>query len=132
MAKTTQTPGTVLLSLMQEYQLNPYTLSREISLSHSAIRQIITGKSKLSIPAALRFAKFFGQTPAYWLNLQCSVDLQEAENDKGLQDALKKIKKALKPTASAKAKTPAKPSKKTSATKKSKGVVKAPKAKPSK
>ena len=128
MPKTTQTPGSVLLSLMDEYQLNPYTLSREISLSHSAIRQIISGKSKLSVPAALRLAKFFDKTPAYWLDLQRDTDLGEAEKDKELIAVLKGISRVKKPAAKPKAQ--GKPAKKDALSEKRKDAAKVPGAKP--
>jgi hypothetical protein len=58
---------------------------------------LVIGKSKVTIPTALRLAKYFGQTPAYWLDLQREADLDEASKDKELQDTLKAIPKATKP-----------------------------------
>jgi antitoxin HigA-1 len=95
-----QTPATVLQTLMDEYQLNPFSLSKEIHLSHSAVRLLVIGKAKITVSTALRFAKFFGQTPAFWLDLQREADLNEASNDKELQDIIKALPKAKKPTAS--------------------------------
>jgi antitoxin HigA-1 len=93
----TQTPATVLQSLMDEYQLNPFSLAKAINLSNSAVRLLVIGKSKVTVPTALRLAKFFGQTPAYWLDLQREADISEASKDKELQDILKAIPKAKKP-----------------------------------
>jgi len=73
-----QTPAIVLQSLMGEYQLNPFSLSKEIHLSNIAVRLLVIGKSKVSVSIALRLAKLFGQTPAYWLDLQREADLNEA------------------------------------------------------
>jgi len=95
-----QTPSTVLQSLMDEYQLNPFSLSKELHLSNSAVRLLVIGKANISVSTALRLAKFFGQTPAYWLDLQREADLNEASKDKELQDILKAIPKAKKPAAS--------------------------------
>ena len=102
MAKTSQSPSSVLLSLMDEYQQNPYSLAKAIQLSPSAVRQIVTGKSKVSVPSALRLAKFFGKTPEFWLDLQRAADLNEAENDKELTAILQGISKVQKPAAKAK------------------------------
>jgi plasmid maintenance system antidote protein VapI len=63
MPKTAQTPGTVLIAQMDEYQLNPFALSKAINLSQSAVRQIVLGKTKISVPTALRLSKFFSQKP---------------------------------------------------------------------
>jgi len=97
MPKSSQTPATVLKSLMDDYQLNPFSLSKAISLSHSAVRLLVIGKSKVTVPTALRLAKFFDQTPAFWLDLQREADLNEASKDDKVQDILKAITKAKKP-----------------------------------
>ena len=113
-----QTPATVLQSLMAEYQLNPFPLAKAINLSNSAVRLLVIGKSKVTVPTALRLAKFFGQTPAFWLDLQREADITEASKDKELQDILKAIPKAKKPAASKEgaAEKPTKLSKKTTIT----------------
>ena len=135
MPKTTQTPSSVLTSLMEEYQLNPFSLSKEISLSHSAVRLIANGKSRVTVPTALRLAKFFGQTPEYWLDLQRSSELSEAQKDKDLMAAIKGIQKAKKPSIKAnikpnKSKEKGKPAKKTTLSDKRKYAAKVPGAKP--
>jgi addiction module HigA family antidote len=89
---------------MDGYQLSPGKLAAEIKLSQSAVRQVIIGKTKISISFALRLAKYFGQTAEYWLTLQNAFDLAESAKDSALQDTLKAISKAKKPA-------PIKPSK---------------------
>jgi addiction module HigA family antidote len=131
MPKLQQTPASVLLSLMDEYQYNPFSLSKEIKLSTSAIRQLVIGKSKVSVPTALRLAKFFNQSPSFWLDLQRETDLTEAAKDKELQAVLKDIKKAKKPSASAKPKEAKGTRKKAALNDKRKKAAKIPGAKPS-
>ena len=131
MPKTLQTPASVLNALMEEYQLNPSSLSAKIALSISAVRQIAIGKTGITVPTALRLAKVFGQTPAFWLDLQLQEEMQAAADDKELQSVLKGIQKAAKPSASAKGKAPAKPVKKTSLADKRKAAAKAPGSKAS-
>ena len=94
-----QTPATILQTLMDEYQLNPFSLSKAVHLSPSAVRLLVIGKSKITVSTALRFAKFFDKTPAYWLDLQREADLNEASKDQNLQDIIKKVTKAKKPAA---------------------------------
>ena len=134
MPKTAQTPVSVLKSLMDEYQLTAFSISKAISLSNSAVQQILKGNNKITVPTALRLAKFFGQDPAYWLDMQREADLLEAAKDKELSEILKGIAKAKKPTAElkakAKAKPQAKPAKKTTLADKRKAGAKAPGAKP--
>jgi addiction module HigA family antidote len=128
MAKSLQTPGSVLTSLMNEYQLNPNSLARAISLSQSAVRQIISGKSKITVSTALRLSKFFGQSTESWLDIQRAVDLNEAANDKELSTVLAGISKIQKPS---KPEAAAKTVKKTTLTDKRKKAEKVPGAKPS-
>ena len=130
MPKSQQTPASVLKSLMEEYQLSPFSLSKRINLSNSAIRQIVVGKCGISVPTALRLAKFFGNTPAYWFDLQLQADLQKAASDKELQGILKGISKAEKPKAQAKEKAKAKPARKKTLADKRKKAAKTPGAKP--
>ena len=99
MSKSLKNPGTVLSSLIDKYQLNPYALSREISLSYSAVRQIISCESKITVQTAFRLAKFFGQNPNFWLDLQRDADIQEARKDKKLLAVIKGISKVKKPSA---------------------------------
>jgi addiction module HigA family antidote len=110
---------------MDEYQLYPFSLSKAVHLSNSAVRLLVIGKAKITVSTALRFAKFFGQTPAYWLDLQREADLNEASKDKELQELIKKITKAKKPAAS-KPLTAKKPSKKQTLSDKRKKAAKIP------
>ena len=127
MPKSSQSPGSALLALIAEYQLNPNSLAKAISLSQSAVRQIVSGKSKITVPTALRLSKFFGQTATYWLDLQRAVDITEAENDKDLSSILAGISKAQKPS---KTEAAAKTAKKTTLSDKRKKAAKVPGAKP--
>jgi len=126
-----QTPATVLQTLMEEYQLNTFSLSKSIHLSNSAVRLLVIGKAKITVSTALRFAKFFGQTPAYWLDLQREADLNEASKDKELQELLKKITKPKKPAAP-KPETSKKPGKKQTLSDKRKKAAKIPGARTAK
>ncbi|MDR1949824.1 MAG: HigA family addiction module antidote protein [Spirochaetaceae bacterium] len=92
-----QSPGTVLKTLMDEYQLNPTKLAQAIKLSQSAVRQVAIGKTKISVPVALRFAKYFGTTAEYWLDMQAQYDLAESAKDKELSEILQGIQKGKKP-----------------------------------
>ena len=102
MKKPIKTPSSVLVSLMGEYGLNPNTLAKDLGMSYSAVRMISLGNIKVSASTALRLAKYFGDTPEFWLTLQQEADLAEAGKDKNLQSALKRIKKAEKKPAKAK------------------------------
>jgi len=103
MKKSLKTPSSVLSALMDEYGLNPFTLSKELDLSYSTVRLILLDKINISTSNAFRLAKFFGNTPDFWLSLQQEADISEAEKDKKLQSSLKSIKRAVKKTKKTKA-----------------------------
>jgi addiction module HigA family antidote len=97
MAKQNLTsPSAVLKKLMEDYGLNPSKLGAAINLNQGTLRLILLGKGKISCSVALKLAKFFGNTPEYWLNLQNRYDIAEAAKDKELTAILKSIKKATK------------------------------------
>jgi addiction module HigA family antidote len=121
-----QTPGTALQALMADYQVSPNMLAKAISLSPSGVRQIASGQTRITVPVALRLAKYFGTTPDYWINLQTVKDLSDAAKDPDITAMLKNIPQAKKPAPVKKqVKAPAKPSQ-------SRKPKTAPKAKPAK
>jgi len=65
MSKTEKTPFSVLQSLIDEYQTNPFSLSKNTHLDYQTVRKIIDGKSKITVPTAIKLGKFFGQSPSY-------------------------------------------------------------------
>jgi addiction module HigA family antidote len=120
-------PSEVLKNLFDEYQIPINKASEELSLSSSAIRQILSGKTKIGIQTAVRLAKYFNLTPEYWLDLQNKYDLAEVQKDAAFSAALKGIPKAKKLPAKAKKADPAKEPK---AAKSAKPAPKAAKEKP--
>jgi len=92
-------PGVVLRMFIDRYKLNPSRLAASVKLSQSTIRQITLSKMKISVPVALRLAKFFGNSVEFWTTLQMEYDLQEAVKDKRLASINKSIGKVQKPLA---------------------------------
>jgi addiction module HigA family antidote len=77
-------PGEVL----QEEFLSPIKLSQNrlaLSLGVPArrINEIVLGKRGLSADTALRLAKYFGNSPEFWLGLQMDFDLDVAKAGSG-------------------------------------------------
>jgi addiction module HigA family antidote len=93
----TQTPAAALQTLMADYQVSPGRLAKAVGLSQSGVRQIAFGQTRITIPVALRLAKYFGTTPEYWINLQNVKDLSDALKDPKFSALLKAIPKAQKP-----------------------------------
>jgi addiction module HigA family antidote len=96
MAKTNQSPGTLLLDFIEKYNLNCNRVSKEIKCSQTALRLISLDKSRITTSIAVRLAKYFSTKPEYWLLAQMDYDLKKAANNKTLYKALKGISKAKK------------------------------------
>lgn len=97
MPKTKQTPGSMLLDLLEKHELNCNRLAKEINCSQTALRLISLDKSRVTTSIAVRLAKYFGTKPEFWLLMQMEYDLAKAANNKTLAKQLKGISKAGKP-----------------------------------
>ena len=47
------------------------------------ISDIVNGRRGISGDTALRLGRYFGSTPAFWMNLQASYDLDVATSQSG-------------------------------------------------
>jgi len=120
--KPVQNPGVYLTNLFDKHNLNPFKVSKEIHLSQSAVRLITLGETRISVPVAMRLAKYFNNNPEFWLDMQMNWDLAEASKDKELTKIVKSISmfkkgEVKKPAASKKPVAKKKASKKPAAKK---------------
>lgn len=112
MPKTSLTPSTVLQSFIDNYQINPFLLSKQVGLNYQTITNILKGKAKITVPTAIRLAKYFSNSPKYWLDIQLSSEINELSNNKKFLSSIKSIPKAIKPTGKAKSTAKVKPANK--------------------
>ena len=74
-------PGEILdKEFLMPLNITAYRLSREIKIPQTRISEIIKGKRRITADTALRFAKYFGNSPQFWLGLQNDYDLEEETN----------------------------------------------------
>jgi addiction module HigA family antidote len=84
-------PGEILLEeFLKPMGITAYRLSKETKIDQTRISEIVRGKRSISVDTALRFAKFFGNSPEFWINLQNHHDIQEKKRK--IQLELKRIK----------------------------------------
>lgn len=94
MAPTTPLPPTSPGEILAEEFLEPLEISqnasaRAVGVPPRQINQIVHGSRAITIRTALLFARYFGTTPEFWINLQTRYDLvREKEN---LRDKLESI-----------------------------------------
>jgi plasmid maintenance system antidote protein VapI len=126
MPKTVKTPATVLQSLIDEYQISAFSLSKATHIDYQAIRKILNGTGKIRVPIAIKLGKFFGQPPAYFVNIQFKAIENELAGNKTFTKQLNSIQKAQKPTGKAASKTKAEKSKTNTLSAKRKKAAKIP------
>lgn len=84
-------PGEILLEeFLKPMGITAYRLSKETKIDQTRISGIIKGKRSISVDTALRFSKFFGSSPEFWINLQSHFEIEEKKRE--MDRELKKIK----------------------------------------
>jgi len=75
-------PGEVLLDeFMKPLELSQNKIAMDIRVPPRRINEIVHGKRRITANTALRLARYFGNSPQFWLGLQMDFDL-EVEEDK--------------------------------------------------
>ena len=88
-------PGEVLFEeFIKPMNLSQNRLAIDIGVDARRINEIVLGKRSVTADTALRLARFFGNSPQFWLGLQTQYDLDVTE------DALsKRLKREVRPRA---------------------------------
>ena len=83
-------PGAILREdFMPDYGLTVASLAEAVGVSRQSLNELLRERRGLSPEMALRLARLFGNSPEFWLNVQRSVDLWDAE--KAIEKDLKGI-----------------------------------------
>ena len=72
-------PGEILADELEESGVTPSAFARQIGVPPNRVSRIIAGKRSVSADSALRFGRWFGVEPQFWLNLQSQFDLAVAQ-----------------------------------------------------
>jgi addiction module HigA family antidote len=73
-------PGEVLSEeFLAPLGLSQNAVARAIGVAPRRINEIVHGKRAITADTALRLARAFGTSPEFWMNLQASYDLEEAQ-----------------------------------------------------
>jgi addiction module HigA family antidote len=74
-------PGEILLEeFLQPLALSQSRLALDIGVHPRRINEIVLGKRSITADTALRLARYFGNSPQFWLGLQANYDLDVAED----------------------------------------------------
>jgi addiction module HigA family antidote len=86
-------PGEVLLEeFIEPMNLSQNRLAIDIGVDARRINEIVLGKRSVTADTALRLARFFGNSPQFWMGLQIQYDLDVAEDQLG-----KRLEREVRP-----------------------------------
>jgi addiction module HigA family antidote len=72
-------PGEILREdLMKPLGLSINRLARDLRVPVTRISEIVHCRRSITADTALRLARYFGNTPEFWVNLQAGFDLELA------------------------------------------------------
>ena len=90
--RTPTHPGEMLLEeFLIPMELTQRDLADAIHVPYQRVNDLVNGRRGITPNTALRLAKYFGNTPAFWMNLQLRWDLYFAEQ------AEKKVLQGISP-----------------------------------
>ena len=79
-------PGEVLREeFLVPLEMSANALAIRLRVPAPRINDLVRQKRGVSVDTALRLARFFNNTPEFWLNLQTSFDLKTAKADKAAE-----------------------------------------------
>ncbi|ASV10510.1 MULTISPECIES: HigA family addiction module antitoxin [Leptospira] len=85
-------PGEILLEdFLKPMEITAYKLAQSTHIDQKRISEIIHGRRSITADTALRFSRFFGNSPEFWLSIQAHYDLELKQSE--LKNELKTIKK---------------------------------------
>jgi addiction module HigA family antidote len=79
-------PGEILNEeFLRPLKITAYRLAKDTTIPQTRISEIIKGNRRITADTALRFSKYFGTTPKFWLGLQDDYDIEEERNANDFQ-----------------------------------------------
>ncbi len=80
-------PGRLLKREMTARGLSANRLSLDIGVPSGRITDILNGRRGISADTAVRFGRYFSNSPQFWLDLQSQYDIGVVEREKGAEIA---------------------------------------------
>ena len=89
--RTPTHPGTMLYEeFLEPLGVSQRDLADGIHVPYQRVNELVNGRRGVTPSTALRLGRYFGTTPAFWMNLQLRWDLYEASVSE--RDELRSIK----------------------------------------
>jgi len=84
----------LLEEFLKPMHLSQRDLAEGIRVPYQRVNELVNGKRGVTPGTALRLAKYFGNTPAFWMNLQLRWDLFHAQQSEA--EVLRRIRRVRK------------------------------------
>jgi addiction module HigA family antidote len=84
----------LLEEFLKPMELSQRELADGIRVPYQRVNELINRRRGITPATALRLAKYFGNTPGFWMNLQLRWDLYHAQQTEA--DALRTIRRVKK------------------------------------
>jgi addiction module HigA family antidote len=73
-------PGEILEEeFLKPLGITPYRLAKETKIPQTRVSEILRRKRRITADTALRFSRYFDNSPQFWLGLQNDYDLEEEQ-----------------------------------------------------
>ncbi|MDP2783618.1 MAG: HigA family addiction module antitoxin [Sulfurimicrobium sp.] len=76
-------PGEILKGELDELKLSANAFAKALDVPANRVTAILKEQRGITADTALRFARFFGTTPDFWMSLQSSYDVKKAREAVG-------------------------------------------------
>ena len=77
-------PGEVLREeFLRPMNLSAYSVARAIGVPRTRIERLAKEQTAITADTALRLARYFGASSAFWMGIQAQYDLERAEDELG-------------------------------------------------
>ena len=77
-------PGEVLREeFLRPMNLSAYAVARAIGVPRTRIERLANEQTAVTADTALRLARYFGTSAAFWMGMQAQHDLERAEDELG-------------------------------------------------
>ena len=84
-------PGEMLSEeFLKPFGLTQTQLAADLGVAPNRVNELVKGKRNITAETALMLGKYFGTTPAFWMNLQTHYDLEIAKVQS--HDKLERVK----------------------------------------
>ena len=78
-------PGRLLRRELEARKLSASRLAIDLGVPSGRITDILNARRSITADTALRFARYFGNTPQFWLDFQSQYDIAVTEREIGAE-----------------------------------------------